>query len=415
MTVLEQEWLRLSPSPASGARKFRVLALLGAGVFLAYAAATIGGAPRSTLSLVFSAVMLPVPFAVWWAYARAPAALRRPIFLLGLAATLWLLGSLVWEGFSVAAGNQVPRSPGVWDAFFVTARLLVIAALVIAMRSVISFRLAALDASIVVAAGLALAAPFVRQGLEQGATAASLVTLNRPILSIVTLMLIVSAALGSWEGLPLSFGMLGAAEFALTVGNLIYSYSAVQGAYVDDRWADLAWAAGAVMALLASSLIILRIDRLIRLPARTRIPNHPPGSKPVLLLSVGALSLALTVACYGLLIESHGLALVGVVTSVAIGLSMALRARESIRTAEDAYQRLDRALAETERARDELATANEELGRANAEIRAMQIAFADLLNLADERTHGRMRALIEDTGGELAELLEDQIEPKRRR
>jgi hypothetical protein len=44
----------------------------------------------------------------------------------------------------------------------------------------------------------------------------------------------------------------------------------------------------------------------------------------------------------------------------------------------------------------------------------MQIAFADLLNFADERTEGRMRELIEDTGQELAELLEEEIGQKRR-
>jgi hypothetical protein len=87
---------------------------------------------------------------------------------------------------------------------------------------------------------------------------------------------------------------------------------------------------------------------------------------------------------------------------------MAFRATESIRTAETAYLRLDRALAETERARDELA-------RANVEIQAMQIAFSDLLNLTDERTEGRIRELIEDTGQELADLLEDEIISKRRR
>jgi hypothetical protein len=68
-----------------------------------------------------------------------------------------------------------------------------------------------------------------------------------------------------------------------------------------------------------------------------------------------------------------------------------------------------------ERTRDELVEANEELGRANVQIRAMHIAFADLLNLADERTNGRVRALIEDTGIELAELLAEQIQPEQRR
>jgi hypothetical protein len=83
---------------------------------------------------------------------------------------------------------------------------------------------------------------------------------------------------------------------------------------------------------------------------------------------------------------------------------MALRARSSIRTAEDAYGRLDSAL--SERASDELAAANEELARTNLELRTTQLAMADVLNLADERTHGRMRELIEKTGGQLAELLE---------
>jgi hypothetical protein len=87
---------------------------------------------------------------------------------------------------------------------------------------------------------------------------------------------------------------------------------------------------------------------------------------------------------------------------------MAFRATDSIRTAETAYLTLDRALVDTERARDELA-------RANVEIQAMQIAFADLLNLTDERTEGRIRELIEDTGQELADLLEDEIALKRRR
>jgi hypothetical protein len=49
----------------------------------------------------------------------------------------------------------------------------------------------------------------------------------------------------------------------------------------------------------------------------------------------------------------------------------------------------------------------------NLELRVMHIAFADLLNLADERSSGRMRELIEDTGDELAELLEETMEQQR--
>ena len=88
---------------------------------------------------------------------------------------------------------------------------------------------------------------------------------------------------------------------------------------------------------------------------------------------------------------------------------MALRARDSIRTAEDAYTRLDQALADSGADAGPARDANEDLARANLELRTMHVAMADLLNLADERTDGRMRELIEDTGSELAELLEEEI------
>jgi hypothetical protein len=405
VTALEQEAFFTPPSP-DGARRFRTLAFLGGGFFVAYAAAAIGGAPKPVLTFVFNGVMLPVPAAVWWAYARAPTSLRRPVLLLALGATLWLIGSVVWEAFYLAGGNKVPHPPGVWDVFFVAAQLLVITALVLAMRSLVSFRLASLDAVIVTAAGIALAAPFVRHGLENGANPASIITLNRPILSIVILMVVASAAVASWEGVPLSMGMLGLAEAALTVGNLIYTFEAVQDRYVDQRWATLAWGAGAILALLAASTLILRIDRPIRLSASARIPDHPLGTTRVLLISHGGLVLACCVTGYGRAIASLGVAAAAIGSCVATGVAMAFRATGSIRTAEAAYGRLDRALAETENARDELE-------RANVEIQTIQIAFADLLNLADERTEGRVRELIEATGQDLADLLEEGIAEKR--
>jgi hypothetical protein len=394
--------------PNRGAVGFRGLSLAGIAAFVAYALAVVAGAPRPVLTFVFNGLMLLVPPAVWWAYARAPAQLRRPLLLLALGATMWLIGSVVWEAFYLAAGNKVPRPPGVWDAFFIAAQLLVIAALVLAMRSLISVRLATLDVVIVTAAGVALAAPFVRHGLEHGADAASIVTLNRPILSIVVLMLIASAALRSWEGVPLSMAMLALAEGILTVGNLIYAFEAVQNRYVDERWATLAWGGGAIAALLAASTLILRIDRPVRLRAAARIPGHPVGSTRVLLVSLGGLLLSCGVAGYGLTIGSRGLAIAGLASCLAIGVAMAFRATDSIGSAESAYVRLDRALAETEKTRDDLA-------RANAEVRAIQIAYGELLNLADERTEGRMRELIEETGVELAAMLEDEIAQRRGR
>jgi len=67
------------------------------------------------------------------------------------------------------------------------------------------------------------------------------------------------------------------------------------------------------------------------------------------------------------------------------------------------------ALADSERARDELGNANKDLARTNAQIQAVHIAYADLLNLTDERTRGRVRELIEDAGEDLAELLESEM------
>jgi hypothetical protein len=401
MTIAEHEWLRLPASLPSSERRLRLLARAGAAAFAGYVGATIAGAPGAFLSPVFAVLMVPVPLMAWWAYRRAAPSLRRPLRLLASAATLWLLGSLVWQAFYTAAGDVVPHSPGVWDAFFVAARVLVIAALVVAMRSFISFRLAALDAIVIIAAGIALAAPFVRHGLEQGVTASSLFTLNRPLLSIVTLMLIASALLGSWEGVPRSLALVGVAEVPLMVGNLIYSYEAVQGRYVDDRWANLAWGGGAIIVILAASVIVLRIDRPIRLRAGPSIPGYPTGSRPLLLVCLAAFALVLAVALYGLRVGSNGVASVGVIASIAIGAAMALRARQSLRSAEHAYSRLDEALVETERAKDDLAEANEALDRANTEMRAAQVVAAELLYLADH-------ALIAKTGRDLRETLREQ-------
>jgi hypothetical protein len=413
VTLREHDPASLIPLSRGAERQFVALRMIGIVIFAAYVAATLGGAPRGFLSAVGAALVAPVPFAVWWAYRRAQVNLRLPVGLLAFAATLWLVGALVWYGIYVAHDFRVPTPPGVWDGFYVPARILVILALIVALRSVISFTFAILDAIVLTAAGIALAAPFVGEGLEHGATAASLFTLNRPVLSIVTLMLIVSAALGSTEGMPLSMAMLGLAEIPLMIGNLVYGYQAVQGDYVDDRWADLAWGAGAIVAMLAASVFILGIERVVRLPIGMHIPNHPAGSRSVLLLSIGALGIACGVACYGVHDHSRGVTLAGLIATVVIGVAMAARARDSIATAELAYCEHDRALAETERARDDLAVANEDLRRANVQIQAMHIAIAELLNLADERVNGRIRKLIEETGDELVALLEAQLETKR--
>lgn len=384
-------------------------------MFAVYGLATFVPTPSAALSVARNVFVLPIPFAVWWAYRRSSASLRLPLLLLTTAAFVWIAGSVVWYGEFFAGGGRVPEPPGPADGFFLSSRLLIIASIVIALRSAIPFRIAALDASVIVAAGLALGTALIAHRLEEGFTASTLVTLNGPVLGVVILMLIASAAVGSWEGVPRSQILLGAGIAALTAGSVIYSFQAVRNAYVDDRWPGLIWSASAVLVLLAATVIILGIDDPVRVAPRAAIPGHPPGSNAVLLLYLGALALTLGVAFYGYSTGARPAAIVGVVGGVVVGIAMALRAREGIRTAEDAYARLDRALSESERARDELAAANEDLARVNMELRVMHTAFADLLNLADERSSGRMRELIEDTGDELAKLLEEEMEQRRRR
>ena len=149
------------------------------GVFVYFLGAALG-APTAVLSPFFSVFMAPVPFVGWWAYVRAPPELRRFFLILAWAATFWLIGSVVWYGYYFAGGSTIPEPPGLWDGPLLVARLLVIAAVVVAMRSLISFRIAILDVWAICAATFALGAAFVWRGLEDGVSAGSLVTLNRP-------------------------------------------------------------------------------------------------------------------------------------------------------------------------------------------------------------------------------------------
>ena len=374
-------------------------------LFAAYLGATLAGAPRDTLSLVFAVVVCPVPVVAWWAYRRAPANLCRTWLLCFWAATLWLVGSCLWYGVFVANGGVVPHSPGIWDLFLVAARLLLIAAIVVAFRSLLSLRLAALDVCVIVAATVAVGAAIVGRGLEDRVTAETLVTLNRPLLGIVTLILMGSAALGTWQGLPRSIVLLGLGEVGLTVGSLIYSYSAVQGQFVDDRWANLAWSAGVAFSVLGGSVLILGIDRPVRVPAR--LISDGSGFHAVLLLTLTAITLSSAVTLYGFVTDRRNVAIVGTVASATIAVAMAFRAVESIRAARSASVRLDDALADSEQARRQLDTANEQLQRKNAELRTLQITVAQGFNLIDERTQGRLRDLIEEAGDDLVALVDE--------
>src|SRR3954449_13162165 len=143
MSVYGYEWLQRGTPRPVGERRFQLFALAAAVLFTAYLAATVAGAPRDILSLVYAVAVLPVPLVGWWAYRYAREDLRVTFLLCAWAATLLLVGSLIWYGFFLAEASQVPPSPGVWEICFVAARLLLIAAVLSAIRSVVCLRLAA--------------------------------------------------------------------------------------------------------------------------------------------------------------------------------------------------------------------------------------------------------------------------------
>jgi hypothetical protein len=410
MSVYESEWLRPRSARPEGERRFRLLATLAAALFFAFLCATVAGVPDQVSNLVFDFCVFPVPFLAWWAYARASTGLRPTLFCCAWAATLWLAGSLVWYGFFLANGSEVPTPPGWWDIPFAAAQLLLIAAVLAAMRSYDVVRFATVDACVIAAAGIALGAAFIGRGLESEVSALTLTTLNRPLLGIVTLMLLASAALGSWEGTPRSLVLIGLGEAGLVIGNLVYSYAAVQGRFDDNRWANVGWATGAELCVLAASTIILGIDRPVHVTARRRSPDHPSASRAVLLVNLGTIAITLGVAAYGATNDLHAVALVGVLASVTIAVAMVTRARGSLRRAELSSALMETVLAESERARARLDMDNAKLQQANAGLRTVQLAVAQGFDLIDERTQGRLRKVVEESGDELAALVEETLD-----
>ena len=119
----------------------------------------------------------------------------------------------------------------------------------------------------------------------------------------------------------------------------------------------------------------------------------------------GALTVTLGVALDGKLSGNGAELIVGLLCGAWVGLAMAVRARSSIRELERAYERLDSTHLELERTQDRLAEANNELARANIGLRTVHEAFESLLVMVDERTHGGLRELIEQSGEDLARLL----------
>ncbi len=360
----------------------------------------MGGGPTGQLGVVLLVDALAV--LLWMVWARTPPAPgRRVVAGLALAATVWLLGLVLAQGYVVGS----PRTFELGEASFAAAQLFVVVSLIGAVDSWRALWLSLLDSSLVAAVAMAVGALVGAPNTTLGAPSV-VFGLAGSILGVWAITLGASAGLARCGGVPLSVAILAAAEIPLTAGAMVLAWSGGRGAYPDLRLVDLVWAAGAIVALIGASVVTVGADGRIRLPPRLAIPRHPAGGTTRVVLSACALAFTLGVGGAGAVTGDRRLTLAGLLAAAVVGTAMAVRSAGSIRSAEAAYRGLDQALAVSERTRDVLLLANEELARANVQLRANHIAVGAMLNVTDERTNGRLRELVEQTGDDLLEILE---------
>jgi hypothetical protein len=410
IAYVERAHAKLRPvSP--GDRRLVLATRAGFAFLLLYGAATIGGAPRPLLSQIFNAPMALVLIVAWCAAIAAPQEIRTLWLLLAGAATCWAVGSVGWAIQFEQNRERVPTPPTVWDIPFAIALTVMTVAVALAIRGSIVIRHAALDALVVSCAAISIGTALGERSFQGALSLRTLAALDRPFFGLLTLVLVVSAALGSSEGVRRSTVLLGVGQVFLVAGHLVYSYQSLSGGRIDDRWCDLAWATGAVVSIIGGLCVILRTDPLIRFGPPITDSPHPRGSRAALASGLGALVASMAMAFYGAVTGHATTATVGIGAALVCAGGVALRGRAAFRAADAAYLRLDREVDAHERRGDALERANTELGNANIQLRLYQSALRNLLGTADARSRGQLRDLVtETTGAEFAELDEPTAE-----
>ncbi len=95
----------------------------------------------------------------------------------------------------------------------------------------------------------------------------------------------------------------------------------------------------------------------------------------------------------------------GITASVVIGLAVSLRTLSALEESRAAYRRLDEAHRMLEQVADQRDETIEALARRNVEHNAVQAMLGSLLELADDRSDGQLRARLEETADDLAQWL----------
>lgn len=133
-----------------------------------------------------------------------------------------------------------------------------------------------------------------------------------------------------------------------------------------------------------------------------------PDAVAVLLLVA-----AFAVAAYGVASSRGSLATAGLVVAAVVSLASAAAGGASRGRLERRNERLGRARAESERARHDLAVENAELRRHVASLQAQRTAIVDGFDWIDEHTAGRLRALLDESGLQLANLADTVLDDDR--
>ena len=375
-------------------------------VGLAYWAAAVAGAPNGALSAVFNLGVGVLVVLAWWAARRAPEELRLFAVLASLAVTLQVIGTALWYSAFLANGREVPEPPGYWTPFLWIGLALGVAAAWAAVRGALRLREAVLDYVIVIAAAAAVAVATVGYRLEPGISAAAIDATIRPVTGVLMVTLVVSAALGRWRVLALPVGLFAVAQTFTATGNIMFGWLTAEAAYTDNRWTGAVWFTGVLVAMLAAAAMILRVDRPIRL-SREALPAVSPCA--LILAAVGAWTVAGAVTLYGALGDRPEALYAGIAAGVVIGLAVSLRTLSALEESRAAYRRLDEAHLSLERVAAERDETIDALARRNVEHNAAQAMLGSLLELADDRSDGQLRARLEETADDLTQWL-----PQRR-
>jgi signal transduction histidine kinase len=366
------------PVPPDRRQRLLIAVAAGACCFVgAYAAATVAGVSADLMSSIWALTIPLVPAAAWWAFARAPADLRVLVGFLAAAATLWLAGSLDWYYHFVAAGGVVPSPAGRWVAVFLCAYVVAGIGVYLTLRGAISLRRAALGSSIVGAAGIAVGAAVAGRGFEAGVTAESAVTVVQALAGVAVVTLLVSAALASRSGLPLSIAVFGAGQALLTLGHVVFSVDAVGSPALELRWPQVAWQAGVVCSILAACVIALGADRPVRFTSVAGSHRTPYGVFAALALTVG-------VAVYGQATGAETVLLAGLAASAWIGAAAALMTSDALR----ALGRANARLLELDRLKDDL------LSSVSHDLRLPLVSIFSSVELLLDDAHGEQRRLL---------------------